>query len=121
MNARLPVARRPWRLDADPEDVGRSLAGLVLAILELLRELLERQAIRRMDSGGLTAEQVERLGLALLELKGRLTELREAFGLKEQDIRLPPGLVSELRERAAGPYTDNEKGMPHDGHDLFIR
>jgi hypothetical protein len=109
---RPPLTRQPWRIDADPEDVSRSLAGLVLAILELLRELLERQAIRRMDSGVLTAEQVERLGLTLLELKGRLTELREAFGLSEEDVRLPPSFVSELYERAAGLHTDNEKGLP---------
>jgi hypothetical protein len=55
---------------------------------------------------------VERLGLTLLELKGRLTELREAFGLSEEDVRLPPSFVSELYERAAGLHTDNEKGLP---------
>ncbi|WP_084609113.1 gas vesicle protein K [Thermocrispum agreste] len=76
-----PRGRKPLRLDADPDDVGRGLGGLVVAVLDLVRQLLERQALRRVDASGLSADEVERLGQALLALEERFEELRETFGV----------------------------------------
>ena len=76
-----PRGRKPLRLDADPDAVGRGLGGLVVAVLDLVRQLLERQALRRVDAGGLSTDEVERLGQALLALEERFEELRETFGV----------------------------------------
>lgn len=81
-------AQLAGRLDLEPERIEQGLARLVLALVELVREVLERQAVRRMESGGLSAEQTERLGLALLRLDARMRALREAFGLSEDDVTL---------------------------------
>lgn len=75
------------RLNADPEEVGRGLSRLVVVVLELLRELLERQAIRRLDGGDLTAEQVENLGRALLEIRSQLEELRASLDVSEPETQ----------------------------------
>src|SRR5690348_2290214 len=71
----------PDRINADPERVEQGLARLVLTVIELLREILEHQAIRRMDGGTLNEQEVERLGLALLKLNHRMDELKGVFGL----------------------------------------
>jgi hypothetical protein len=84
------------RIDADPEDVERGLAQLVLTIVELLRELMERQALRRIDDGGLSDEQVERLGATFLALDRRMAELREQFGLRPEDLNLDLGPLGTL-------------------------
>src|SRR5881409_2485302 len=76
----------PERINADPERVEQGLARLVLTVIELLRKVLEHQAIRRMDGGTLTREEVERLGLALLKVNGRMDELKETFGLTDEDL-----------------------------------
>jgi hypothetical protein len=78
------------RVNADPDNVERGLAQLVLTIVELLRQIMERQALRRIDGGGLTEDQVERLGRTFMELDKRMTELREVFGLDEEDLNLGP-------------------------------
>ena len=65
------------RVDLDPDDVGRGFTALVLALAEAVRELLERQAVRRIETGDLTPEQVERLGSTLLAVRRQLAELRE--------------------------------------------
>src|SRR3954471_4698540 len=78
----------PERINADPEKVERGLARLVLTVIELLRRVLEHQAIRRMDGGGLSDEQVERLGLALLRLNERMGDLKETFGLTDDDLSI---------------------------------
>jgi hypothetical protein len=67
------------RINLDPEDVGRGLAQIVVAILDVLRELLERQAIRRIESGDLDAAQIERLGSALLSIRDQLGDLSETL------------------------------------------
>jgi hypothetical protein len=67
----------PARVDLDPDDVGRGFTALVLALAEAVRELLERQAVRRIDAGDLTPEQVERLGRTLLAVRQQLTDLRQ--------------------------------------------
>ena len=85
------------RLNADPESVERGLAQLVLTIVELLRQLMERQALRRIDGGTLSEEQIERLGRTFMELDKRMEELREIFGLDEADLNLQLGPLGRLR------------------------
>lgn len=87
----------PDRINADPEHVEQGLARLVLTVIELLREVLEHQAIRRMDGGGLSAEEVERLGLALLKLNHRMDELKTTFGLTDEDLNIDLGPLGRLR------------------------
>ena len=86
----------PRRLNADPENLERGLAQLVLTIVELLRQLMERQAVRRMDDGSLSDEQVERLGQTFMALSERMAELREEFGLDEEDLNLNLGPLGNL-------------------------
>jgi CRISPR/Cas system-associated endonuclease Cas1 len=84
------------RLNTDPEDVQRGLAGLVLTIVELLRQLMERQALRRVERGDLTDEQVERLGSTLMRLEEAMTDLREHFGLTPEDLDIDLGPLGSL-------------------------
>jgi len=84
------------RLDADPESVQRGLVQLVLTLVELLRQLMERQAIRRVEAGGLTDDEVERLGRTLMLLEERMEELREHFGLEPEDLNLDLGPLGRL-------------------------
>ena len=87
----------PERINADPDKVDQGLARLVLTVVELLRKVLEHQAIRRMDGDTLSEEQVERLGLALLKLESRMGELKEAFGLTDEDLRIDLGPLGQIR------------------------
>jgi hypothetical protein len=87
----------PERINADPERVEQGLARLVLTVIELLREILEHQAIRRMDGGTLNEQEVERLGLALLKLNHRMDELKEVFGLTDEDLNIDLGPLGKLR------------------------
>ena len=87
----------PDRINADPEHVENGLARLVLTVIELLREILEHQAVRRMDGGTLSDEQIERLGLALLKLKERMDELKTTFGLTDDDLNIDLGPLGRLR------------------------
>jgi hypothetical protein len=82
----------PPRVDVDPDDVARDLAKLVLALVEFLRQLLERQAIRRMEGGSLSDEEVERMGLALMRLEEKVTEMAHAFGLERSDLEIGLGI-----------------------------
>ncbi|HZB97933.1 MAG TPA: gas vesicle protein K [Candidatus Sulfotelmatobacter sp.] len=86
------------RLDSshDREDVARSLACLVLTVIELLRQLMERQAIRRVEAGGLSDEEIERLGQALMALEDRMEELKDEFGLTDEDLNLNLGPLGNL-------------------------
>jgi hypothetical protein len=84
------------RVDADPENVERGLAQLVLTIVELLRELMERQALRRVESGTLDEETVERMGRTLMALERRMEELKEHFGLTDEDLNLDLGPLGRL-------------------------
>ncbi|MFB7948517.1 gas vesicle protein K [Kitasatospora phosalacinea] len=87
---------RPRRVELDPETVGRDLASLVLTVVELLRQLMERQALRRIDQGDLDEEQVEQLGLTLMALEDRMAELREHFGLAPEDLNIDLGPLGPL-------------------------
>ncbi len=86
----------PERISADPELVENGLAKLVLSIIELIRRLLEKQALRRMDGGNLTDAQVERLGSALMKLEEKMDELKGVFGLTDEDLNLKLGPVRTL-------------------------
>jgi hypothetical protein len=84
------------RVNADPESLERGLAQLVLTIVELLRQLMERQALRRIDGGTLSDEQIERLGRTFMELDRRMDELRTEFGLSVEDLNLNLGPLGNL-------------------------
>jgi hypothetical protein len=86
----------PERIAADPDIVENGLAKLVLSIVELIRRLLEKQAIRRMDTGNLTDEEIERLGEALMKLEDKMSELKRVFGLSDEDLNLKLGPVKSL-------------------------
>lgn len=86
----------PPRWNADPEDVRRSVAKLVLTLVEFIRQLLERQAIRRMEAGTLTDEQTESVGLALMRLEDAIREIGAQFGLAPEDLSLDLGPVGKL-------------------------
>jgi len=86
----------PERISADPEIVENGLARLVLAIIELVRRLLEKQALRRMDAGNLTDEEIERLGTALMKLEEKMAELKQVFGLTDDDLNLKLGPIKTL-------------------------
>ena len=87
----------PDRIDADPDKVEQGLARLVLTVVELLRKVLEHQAVRRMDGGSLSDDEVERLGLALYRLNERMQELQDVFGLTPEDLKIDLGPLGELR------------------------
>ena len=94
--ARLAARGAPPRWNADPEDVRRSVAKLVLTLVEFIRQLLERQAIRRMDAGTLTADETEAVGLALMRLEETVRDLGAQFGLDPGDLNLDLGPVGRL-------------------------
>ena len=86
----------PDRVNVDPEGVEQGLAKLVLTLVEFLRQLLERQAIRRMDGGTLTDEEIERVGVALMRLQAKVREIAVAFGLDPDDLNLGLGPIGKL-------------------------
>jgi hypothetical protein len=86
----------PLRWNADPEDVQRSVAQLVLTLVEFIRKLLERQAIRRMEAGTLTEEQIEDIGRALMKLEETVVDMARRFGLSPEDLNLDLGPVGKL-------------------------
>jgi len=87
----------PGRVKIDPENVRNGLAQLVLTLVELLRELLERQAIRRMDAGSLADHEIERLGLTFSRLAEEIERLKAYFGLTDEDLNLDLGPLGTLR------------------------
>ena len=89
-------AALPRRLNADPEGLEKGLAQLVLTLVELLRELMERQALRRIEAGTLSDEEVERLGSTFMALSERMDELKEVFGLTDEDLNLNLGPLGNL-------------------------
>jgi hypothetical protein len=89
-------ATGPARWNADPDDVQRSMAQLVLTLVDFLRQLLERQAIRRLDEGTLTAAEIEAVGLALLRLEKAIRQLARQFGLTPDDLKLDLGPLGRL-------------------------
>lgn len=87
----------PTRINATPEGVEQGLAKLVLTLIEVLRKVLEHQAVRRMDGGTLGDDEVERLGLALLSLDDKLRELKNVFGLSDEELEIDLGPLGRVR------------------------
>ena len=92
---RLDAALRR-RVNADRDNLEKGLAQLVLTLVELLRQLMERQALRRIEGGSLSAEEVERLGQTFMLLEQRMEELKETFGLEDEDLNLDLGPLGQL-------------------------
>ncbi|HLZ30988.1 MAG TPA: gas vesicle protein K [Chloroflexota bacterium] len=86
----------PSRIDVNPEGVEQGLAQLVLTLVEFLRQLLERQAVRRMEGGTLSDEEVERVGLALMKLEEKVHQLADQFGLRPADLNINLGPLGDL-------------------------
>ena len=84
------------RINADPEGVQQGLAKLVLTLIELLRRLMEKQAMRRIENGTVNDQEIEKLGEAFMNLELKMIELREAFGLSEEDLNLNLGPLGDL-------------------------
>ena len=90
------AGRNPLRWNADPDDVQRSVAQLVLTLVEFIRRLLERQAIRRMEAGTLTDRQTEDIGRALMQLEATVRDLAARFGIPIEDLNLDLGPAGKL-------------------------
>lgn len=86
----------PNRIEANPEDIEAGLGRLVLTLIEFLRQVLEHQAVRRMEGGTLSDEEVEKLGLALMRLQERLEEIKIQFGLEGEDLNIDLGPLGRL-------------------------
>ena len=86
----------PRRVNADPEQVERGLAQLVLTLVELLRQLMERQALSRMELNTLTDEEIEQMGETFMKLEQRMQELKEHFGFEDRDLNLNLGPLGNL-------------------------
>ena len=84
------------RIALDPENVKKGLGQLVLTVVELIRQLLEKQALRRIEGGSLTEQEVERLGLTFLELNEQMKWLKQEFGLTDKDLNLDLGPLGKL-------------------------
>ena len=93
---RLRSLGSPPRWNADPDDVRRSVAKLVLTLVEAIRQLLERQAIRRMENGTLTDAETEAIGLALMRLEDAVRDIAAQFGLAPEDLNLDLGPIGKL-------------------------
>lgn len=86
----------PERINIDPKNVEKGLARLVLTLVELIRKLLEKQAIRRIEGGSLSEEEIEQMGETLLKLEDKMQGLKEIFGLKDEELNLNLGPLGDL-------------------------
>jgi len=93
---RTAAAHSPLRWNADPDDVQRSVAQLVLTLVEFVRQLLERQSLRRMESGTLTERQVEDVGRALMQLEETVRDIAAKFGIPPEELNLELGPLGKL-------------------------
>jgi hypothetical protein len=91
------LADLPSKIRLQPENVRNGLAQLVLTLVELLRELMERQALRRIDAGSLTSAEIERLGTTFLRLAEEIDRLKQYFGFSDEDLNLNLGPLGRLR------------------------
>jgi len=87
----------PQRLNTDPDKVENGLAKLVLTLIEVLRKVLEHQAVRRMEGGHLSDAEIEKLGVALLRLNDRMQDMKGIFGLTDDDLQIDLGPLGRLR------------------------
>ena len=86
----------PERINIDPKNAEKGLAKLVLTLVELLRKLLEKQAMKRVEGGSLSDEEVEQIGQTLMKLEDKMKELKEIFGLKDEELNLNLGPLGDL-------------------------
>ena len=86
----------PKRINANPKNVEKGLAKLVLTLIELIRKLLEKQTMRRIDAGSLSEEEIEGVGETLMKLENKMQELKEIFGLKDEELNLNLGPLGDL-------------------------
>jgi hypothetical protein len=96
---KLPPAELPNRWNANPDDVRRSVVKLVLTLVDFIRQLLERQAIRRVGAGTLTADETEAIGLALMRLEETVGDLCRQFDLSPEELNLELGTLGTLSPR----------------------
>jgi Gas vesicle protein K len=89
-------ASAPPRWNANPDDVRKSVLKLVLTLVDFIRQILERQAIRRMEANTLSSEETEAVGLALMRLEETIRDLAEQFGLRPEDLNLDLGPIGKL-------------------------
>lgn len=97
LKQRIEARTAPARWNAEPEDVRRSVMQLVLTLVDFIRQVMERQAIRRMDEGTLTAEEIEKIGLALMKLEETIHDLARQAGLAPEDLNLDLGPLGRLK------------------------
>jgi hypothetical protein len=86
----------PAKIDANPENVEKGLAKLVLTLIELIRQLMEKQSMRRMEGGSLSDEETERLGETLMKLEEKVEELKGVFGIEDEELNLNLGPLGDL-------------------------
>jgi len=86
----------PKKIDANPENVEKGLAKLVLTLIELIRKLLEKQAMRRVEAGSLSEDEIERMGETLMKLENKMKELKQIFGLEDEELNLNLGPLGDL-------------------------
>jgi hypothetical protein len=86
----------PKKIDANPKTVEKGLAKLVLTLIELIRKLLEKQAMRRVEVGSLSEEEIEKVGETLMKLENKMDELKGIFGLKDEELNLNLGPLGDL-------------------------
>jgi DNA anti-recombination protein RmuC len=84
------------RINATPDNADHGLAQLVLTLIELIRKLVEKQAIRRVEGGSLTEDEIERLGETLMKLENKMEELKKIFNLTDEDLNLNLGPLGDL-------------------------
>jgi hypothetical protein len=86
----------PERINIDPKNVEKGLAKLVLTLVELIRKLLEKQAMRRVEGGSLSEEEIEKIGEALMNIENKMIELKEIFGVKDEELNINLGPLGDL-------------------------
>lgn len=96
-HAREKATSVPTRIELSPDNIEQGLAKLVLTLIDFLRQLLERQAIRRMEGGTLKDEEIEQMGEALMKLEAKIHQLSEQFGLSPADLNIDLGPLGRLR------------------------
>jgi len=86
----------PNKIDANPKNVEKGLAKLVLTLVELIRQLLEKQAVRRVEGGSLSDEEIEKMGETLMKLENKMEELKKVFGLQDEELNINLGPLGDL-------------------------
>ena len=96
LKQRIEHRTAPARWNADPEEVRRSVMQLVLTLVDFIRQVMERQALRRMDQGTLSPDEIERVGQALMKLEETIHDLAQQAGLQPEDLKLDLGPLGRL-------------------------